>query len=330
MKAKNTPAPAGAPPVAAGTEVFVGIDVAKGRLDADLWPEAAPWFEANDPDGIQAMVARLQELSPAKIVLEATGGLQTPLVCALAAAGLAVAVINPRCGRAFAQATGRLAKSDTIDARDLAHFAQALRPPSRPLPEAEALELSALLSRRKQIVEMITAETNRLGTAPACLQSSLTQHLAYLKRALAEADEDLQTRLKASPVWKAKDEILQSAPGVGPSVSLTLLAQLPELGTLSRQAIGALVGVVPFNHDSGKHSGPRHIFGGRASVRAALYMAALVASRHNPVIRAFYARLLAAGKSKKSALVACMHKLLTILNAMLKQQRKWEFSAQET
>lgn len=310
-------------------EVFVGIDVSKGRLDVAAPAASLSVSLANTETGIQELIARLQPLAPTLIVLEATGGMEVPAASALALADLPVAVVNPRRARDFARATGQCAKTDPLDAKGLAHFAQAVRPAARPLPDAQAQELSALLARRKQLVEMLTMEQNRLHSAPACLHTGLNKHIAYLKAELTQADEDLHTHLKSSPVWQAADEVLQSVPGVGKTVSLTLLAELPELGRLNRQQIAALVGVAPFNRDSGKRRGPRIIFGGRARVRAALYMAALVATRHNPRIRAFYERLLKAGKDKKVALVACMRKLLTILNAMLKQQQKWNFSAPE-
>lgn len=310
-------------------DVFVGIDVSKAHLDVAIPAATLAFRVSNAESGIADLIARLSPLSPTLIVLEATGGLEVPAATALALAGLPVAVVNPRRARDFARATGQQAKTNPLDAKGLAHFAQAVRPTPRPLPDAQAQELSALLARRKQLVEMLTMEQNRLHSAPACLHTGLNKHIAYLKTELAQADDDLHTHLKSSPVWQAADEVLQSVPGIGKTVSLTLLAELPELGHLNRQQIAALVGVAPFNSDSGKRRGVRTIFGGRARVRAALYMAALVATRHNPRIRDFYERLLKAGKDKKVALVACMRKLLTILNAMLKQQKKWNFSASE-
>jgi transposase len=297
--------------------------VSKAFLDVSAPARNLTLRVANDESGIAELLARLQTLSPARIVLEATGGLEVAVASALSVAGLPVAVVNPRRVRAFAQASGQQAKTDRLDALTLARFAEVIRPPVRPLPAPQAQELGALLARRRQLVEMLTMERNRRHSAPVCLHARLDKHIAYLQDELAQADDDLHTHLKSSPVWQAADEVLQSVPGVGQTVAFTLLAELPELGQLTRQQIAALAGLAPFNADSGQKRGQRVIYGGRAGVRAALYMAALVAARHNPVIRAFYERLCAAGKVKKVALVACMRKLLTILNAMLKSQTKW-------
>jgi len=241
------------------------------------------------------------------------------------AAGLPVVVINPRQARDFAKATGQLAKTDAIDAAILAQFAEVVRPPVRPLPDAQTQELAALIARRRQLIEMRTAESNRLGSAAKRVRPGIAAHLRWLDTQVARVDQDLTQAIRQSPVWRARDDLLQSTPGVGPVVTTTLLAELPELGTLTGKQIAALVGVAPLNRDSGLVRGTRTVWGGRASVRAALYMSALVAVRHNPVIKAFYLRLRAAGKAPKVALIACMRKLLTILNAMLKHQTPWRY-----
>ncbi len=309
------------------TRGSVGIDVSKGTLDVQVRPTDAQWTVANDDHGIRSLVARLQTAAPAQIVIEATGGYELAVVSALAAAGLPVIVVNPRAVRDFARATGQLAKTDQLDAGILARFAEQVQPAIRPLADAEQQELDALLTRRRQLIEMLTAERNRLqqvfvarGTR---VKKSLTAHIAYLTRELGRAETDLEALVRQSPIWRERDDLLQSAPGVGPVLSFTLLAALPELGRLDRKAIAALVGVAPLNRDSGLFRGKRMVHGGRAPVRTALYMGALVATRYNPVIRAFYQRLLAAGKPKKVALTACMRKLLIILNAMVRQQAPW-------
>lgn len=304
--------------------LFVGIDVAKEHLDLAVRPTQETWQVPHDDQGIQGIVPRLQELQPTLVVLEATGGLELPLVAALGVAGLPVAVVNPRQVRDFAKATGRLAKTDRLDAQVLAHFAQAVQPQPRPLPDPQSQELAALLTRRQQLVQMLTAEKNRLGSALPPVRPSLQAHIRWLEQQLSELDRGLRDAITESPLWRVKDNLTQGVPGIGPVASLTLLADLPQLGTLSRQQISALVGVAPLNRDSGSLRGKRGIWGGRARVRATLYMAALVATRCNPVIRNFYQRLLAAGKAKKVALVACMRKLLTILNSMLKHNRPWD------
>ena len=273
---------------------------------------------SNDQAGIAALVAQMQQLNPAALVLEATGGLELPLVAALAAASLPVVVVNPRQVRDFAKATGRLAKTDSLDAAVLAHFAEAVRPPLRPLRDAETQVLSSLVARRQQVMTMLVAERNRLSSATMAVRPSIEAHIAWLKQEMDDLDQGLRQTLRQSPVWREKDDLLRSVPGIGNQISLTLLAYLPELGTLNRRQIAALVGVAPFNRDSGTLRGKRTVWGGRARVRTALYMGALVASRFNPVIRDFYQRLLSAGKPKKLALTACMRKLLIILNSMLK------------
>ena len=303
--------------------ICIGIDVSKDRLDLAWRPTGERWTAPNTEQGIRAICRRLRTPAPTLIVLEATGGLELPLTGALAAAGLPVVVVNPRQIRDFAKATGRLAKTDALDAAVLAQFAEAVRPPVRPLPDAATQALSALLLRRRQLIGMRTAEQNRLGSSPAPLRKGIRAHITWMEGRLADLDEELATTIRESPLWREKDDLLQSTPGVGPVLALTLLASLPELGTLTRQQIAALVGVAPLNRDSGRFRGSRRVWGGRAHVRAALYMGTLVATRFNPVIRAFYQRLCAAGKAKKVALTACMRKMLTMLNAMLKHQTPW-------
>jgi transposase len=299
------------------------IDVSKARLDVAVRPGGAAWQAGNDAPGIAALVERVTALAPACVVLEATGGLERGASAALAAAGLPVAVVNPRQVRDFAKATGRLAKTDALDAAVLAHFAEAVRPAVRPLPDAAAQALAELVTRRQQLVEMLTAERNRLGSLTGGRRERAQAHVAWLRQELADLEAELAEAIEASPAWRAREVLLRTAPGVGPVLARTLVAELPELGTLDRKRLAALVGVAPFNRDSGAFRGRRRVWGGRARVRAALYMGALVATRCNPLIRAFYRRLLAAGKPKKVALVACMHKLLTILNAMLRSQTAW-------
>src|SRR5258705_4946508 len=309
-------------------DVVVGIDVAKAGLDVAVRPSGEERQLANDPAGIAVVVGWLQTIRPWVIVIEATGGYEAPLVAELGIASLPVAVVNPRQVRDFARATGRLAKTDRLDAQTLAHFGQAVRPTPRPLPDEAAQALAALVERRRQVVAMRTAEENRLGaTRVALVRARIQAHLAWLEADLGEIDEDLRQRLRASPLWREQDELLQSVPGIGPIVSLTLLAELPELGQLSREQIAALVGVAPLNRDSGSLRGRRAVWGGRRAVRTALYMGTLRATRCNPAIQPFYDRLLAAGKAKKVALVACMQKLLTILNAMVRHQAHWQAQA---
>jgi transposase len=305
--------------------VTVGVDVAKASLDVAARPGGEAWQVPNDEAGIAALAARLVTLAPVLVVLEATGGLERLAAASLVAAGLPVAVVNPRQVRDFAKAVGQLAKTDALDAQLLARFAAAVRPPPRPLPDAEQQALATLLTRRRQVVAMVTAERQRLGTVRVVpVRRRIEAHLAWLEGELAALDDDLGRALRASPAWRAKEDLLRSVPGVGPVVATTLLAELPELGILDRKRIAALVGVAPVARDSGLLRGPRRVWGGRGRVRAALYMAALVATRFNPLFRAFYARLLAAGKAKKVALVACMRKLLTILNAIIRSATPWQ------
>jgi transposase len=308
----------------ATTAVFVGIDVAKAYLDVAIRPTGEHERVPNDEAGIAHLVARLQAAYPTLVVLEATGGLEVPLVAALAAVGLAVAVVNPRQVRDFAKAVGQLAKTDALDAHLLARFAEVVRPDPRPLPDADAQALSALLTRRRQVVAMLVAEQQRLPTTVPALRPRVEAHITWLRQERDELDRELRRQVRQSPAWREDDDLLQSAPGVGPVLATTLIAELPELGRLNRKQIAALVGVAPLTCESGILRGRRIIWGGRAQVRAALYMGTLVAIRHNPVIRQFYARLLAAGKSKKVALTACMHKLLLILNALLRQRTRWQ------
>jgi transposase len=270
------------------------------------------------------LVERLQALHPTLIVLEATGGLERIATAALATAGLPVVIVNPRQARDFARATGQWAKTDALEARALAHFADVIRPTPRPLPDTQTQELRALLSRRQQLIGMRTAEQNRLAGTSERLTQDIEAHIAWLNARIATLDADLETMLRASPLWRENDDLLQSVPGVGPVCARTLLLELPELGTLTRQQIAALVGVAPLNCDSGTLRGRRTIWGGRAHVRTVLYMGTLVATRFNPQIKVFYQRLLAAGKRKKVALTACMHKLVTMLNAMLKHRTSWQ------
>jgi transposase len=304
-------------------QVFVGIDVAKAQLDIALRPTGERWAVTNDETGMAALVARLQAAQPTLIVLEATGGYHRAVVAALAAAALPLVVINPRQVRDFAKATGQLAKTDVLDARAVAHFAEAVRPAPRPLPDAQTEELRALLARRRQLIAMRTAEQNRLENAPRRLRADIEAHIAWLNQRVAALDDDLDTTLRASPVWRERETLYRSVPGIGPVCARTLVLDLPELGTLSRQRIAALVGVAPFNRDSGTLRGTRTTWGGRAHVRATLYMSTLVAVRYNPVLKRFYERLRTAGKVAKVALTACMRKLLTILNAMVKHQKPW-------
>jgi transposase len=307
---------------------FVGIDVGRDHLDVAVRPGDGHERLPNDEAGIARLGERLRALRPALVVLEATGGLEAAVAAALAAAGLAVAVVNPRQVRDFAKAVGQLAKTDALDARLLARFAEVVRPTPRPLPDAEAQELAALVTRRRQVIAMLVAEQQRRPTTPSALRPRLEAHIAWLRQERDDLDRALRERIRSSPVWRADDELLRSVPGVGPVLAATLLAELPELGRLDRKRIAALVGVAPLNCESGILRGRRIVWGGRAQVRAALWMGTLVAVQHNPVVRRFYERLLAAGKPKKVALTACMHKLLTILDALLRHRTRWQAPAQ--
>lgn len=305
-------------------QVWVGIDVSKARLDVAVRPTGHRWSETNDTEGIGQLIAKLTPLHPTLIVMEATGGYEALSALCIAQAGLPVAVVNARQVRDFARAQGRLAKSDRLDCGVLADFGRAMRPEVRALPDEQAQQLQAILARRRQVVDMLVAEKNRLSQAHARVSPSISEHIAWLETELADLNDQLRTMLQQSPLWRENDKLLRSVPGVGPVLSTTLLAELPELGKLDRKKIAALVGVAPFNCDSGKQQGQRRIWGGRASVRTALYMGALSAKRFNPVIRAFYERLISAGKRPKVALVACMRKLLTMLNAMIRDRRSWQ------
>lgn len=309
---------------------FIGVDVAKAELVVGVRPSHAAWSVANDDAGLATLVTRIRALGDVLVVLEATGGYEVAAVAALAAAGVPLVVANPRQIRDFARSTGQLAKTDQIDAHMLALFAERVRPEPRPLPDEATRALDALLTRRRQVVEMLTAERNRLTHALPPIRRDLNQHIRWLARRLRDVDHDLDQMIQSSPVWRAKENLLRSTPGIGPVVSRTLLGDLPELGTLNRKQIAKLVGVAPLACDSGKHRGKRVVYGGRASVRAALYMGALVASRRNPVICAFYQRLRRAGKPPKVALTACMRKLLTMLNAMVRTQTHWRTAAATT
>jgi transposase len=305
-------------------EKFVGIDVAKAALDVCIEPLDQSLHVSHDDAGIERIVKRLQEVGPILIVMEATGGLEVRLASELASQGLPVAVINPRQARDFAKATGQLAKTDTVDARVLAAFARAIRPAVRPIKQADTRDLDELVTRRRQLIDMRVQETLRLSAAVSKAQrKSLLSHIAWLDKRIDKIDGDLARRLRASEAWREKDDLLRGIPGIGAVTSLTMLAKCPELGKLNRREIAALTGVAPLANDSGTHRGKRSIWGGRADVRAVLYMAAVSALRCNAPIKAFAERLRQAGKPAKVVIVACMRKLLTIMNAMLKNNAPW-------
>jgi len=306
-------------------EHFVGIDVAKDRLDVHVRPSQESFAVARDGEALAALVAQLRALAPALVVMEATGGYETVVASAVAAAGLPLAVVNPRQIRDFARATGKLAKTDRLDAAAIAHFAEAIRPPARPVAEPEAQALGELVARRRQVVEMMGAERNRRRQATQRrVLHAIDRHLAVLQAELSELEGDIDGAIRSSPVWHRDAELMTSVPGVGPATVRTLIAELPELGRLTRRKIAALAGLAPINWDSGTLRGRRAIAGGRAPVRTALYMATLVAAHHNPVIAPHYRKLCAAGKTRKQALVACMRKLLVTLNAMLRDRKPWQ------
>ena len=307
-------------------QTYAGIDVAKDRLDVVLRPTGEYLRLENSEQGARRLAKRLSKEGLELAVLEATGGLEQPAAAALALAGLPVAIVNPRQVRDFAKAVGRLAKTDRIDATVLAHFAEAVRPEARPLADEQARELAAIVLRRRQILAMITAEGNRARTAPKAVRRRIDSHLLWLKKELGRVNAELEQQVRKSPIWQEKDDLLRSVPGVGPTLSATLLAELPELGSLDRRSLAALVGVAPLNRDSGTMRGIRTTWGGRSGIRATLYMATLCATCHNPVIREFYGRLVAAGKPKKVAITACMRKLLAILNALVKHGTPWRYS----
>lgn len=305
-------------------EKFVGIDVSKSTLDVCIEPAVQTLHVSYDEAGIRQVTSRLKEVNPTLIVIEATGGLEVRIATELAGKGLPVAVINPRQARDFAKATGRLAKTDQVDAAVLAEFAKAIRPQARPLKDADTRALDDMVSRRRQLIDIRVQETLRLGTAASKpMQKSLNKHIVWLDKQIAELDGDLAERLHESDVWRAKDDLLRGIPGVGSVTALTMLAKCPELGTLNRREIAALTGVAPLANDSGKHRGKRFVWGGRADVRAVLYMAAVTAIRCNDPIKAFAERLKKAGKPPKVVIVACMRKLLTIMNSMLKNNTPW-------
>jgi transposase len=327
MSASSSAGSAESAPFAPGASV--GVDVAKETLEVAVGEPGPLRSFANTPADQARIVELLQPLQPRIVVVEATGKYERGLVAALATAGLPVVVVNPRQVRDFAKALGVLAKTDAIDARVLARFGADVRPEIRPLADEQTRQLQELLARRGQLIGMRTAESNRLaGVTVKPVRKSVQASLEFIERQLEKLDDELDERLQACPLWKAKEDLLKSVPGVGDQTARTLIAALPELGACSRQKIGVLVGVAPLNDDSGKHRGPRHVRGGRAAVRRVLYMAAFVGVRCNPPLRAHYQKLLAAGKKKKVALVACMHKLLTILNAMLRENKPWKFAPQ--
>jgi transposase len=305
---------------------YIGIDVSKERLDVAVLPSGLKWQFSNDEAGMGKLLVKLTKQSPTLIVMEPTGGFEAPLAGVLAAEGLPVAIVNARQIRDYARAVGKLAKTDSLDAMVIAEFAQKVEPEVRPLRDAENQGIKDLVSRRRQLMEMLTSEKNRLAIARKVIKPNIMAHIKWLTQELENLDRNLRQQIEASPIWREKDDLLRSIPGVGKVTSTTLLADLPELGTLNRREIASLAGVAPFNQDSGTMRGKRRIWGGRTAVRAALYMAALVGTRYNPVIRAFYIRLLEKGKPKKVALVACMRKLLTILNAIIRYRKAWDYA----
>lgn len=305
--------------------MFVGIDVSKDRLDVCCRPVGEAFAIARDSEGLAALIARLQGERTQLIVLEATGGFEQVVAASLAGAGLPVVVINPRQIRDFARAMGRLAKNDRIDAEVIALFAERVQPELRPLPDEQARELDELVTRRRQVIEMMVAEGNRARRLQIKrVKKRVERHLAVLQKELSEIERELDDTIRNTPIWRETEELLTSVPGVGNTTAQAIIAEMPEIGTLDRRQIAALAGVAPFNRDSGTLRGRRMIAGGRSQLRSVLYMAALTASKHNPVIAAFYRRLLAAGKAKKTALIACMRKLLTILNAIVRDRTPWQ------
>lgn len=304
------------------SERFGGVDIAKSSLDLHIEGQPVLHLAYDDP-GIQTACARFREATPTLIVMEATGGLETRLATELSALGLPVAVVNPRQVRDFAKASGRLAKTDRVDAQVLSAFARAIRPQARPLKDDEARELDALVTRRRQLIGIRVQEVLRLGTATRLQAKSLKEHIAWLDRRIGKLDVDLTARLRQSPAWRVKEDLLEGIPGVGRVTCVTMLAKCPELGQLDRREIAALVGLAPLANDSGRHRGKRFVWGGRADVRSVLYMAAIAAMRSNPLIKDFAERLKKAGKPPKVVIVACMRKLLTIMNAMVKNHTPW-------
>ena len=307
-----------------GTEIFVGIDVGKAKLDVHILGSGEEWQVRNDAEGICQLADSLEQLSPTLIAVEATGGYERLMVVQLSAGGLPITVVNPTRVRRFADGLGQLAKTDEIDARMIAQFASVTRPPVRALKSEEEEHLGELLDRRRQILTMRTAEKNRLHTSRGTIRDDIQRHIDWLESEERLLSKEIAFLVRNNPKWSQKVALLQSVPGVGAVTAATLLADLPELGTVNRQQIAALAGVAPFNKDSGRKRGRRRIFGGRSSVRRVLYMAALVSTRYNPIIKRFYENLLARGKEKKVALTACMRKLLVILNAMVRDQQPWK------
>lgn len=306
------------------SDVFVGIDVSKANLDVCVLPQEREWTVPNEDAGIKGLVKSIKALTPQRVVMEATGSFHVSVASAMAMADLPVVVINPRHGRNFAKSMGISAKTDRIDAKALARYAEAVRPEVRPLKDEQTRELEALVTRRDQLMKMIKAEKNRLSAAPEKMRPHIREHITWMSKRVRELDKELDRFIKGSPLWREKDAIVRSVPGVGLVLSSSLLAKVPLLGEMNRRSLAAFVGVAPLNCDSGKFKGQRHIWGGVASVRCVLYMATLSAINHNPVIRAFYARLIRAGKKKKVAITACMRKLLTIINSMVRDGSMWD------
>jgi transposase len=305
-------------------ETYIGIDISRDTLDIAIYNEEKTWQFINNQDGIRKVCNLLSRLDPVLVVFEATGGYEIPLYIALCEAKLSAAPVNPRQVRDFAKATGKLAKTDVLDAKVIAHFAAVLHPQPHPIPESQ--EIKEIVARRNQLVQMIVAEKNRFHSARKNIRTRIQVHIQWLEEELDSTNKELEQNIRDNPEWQKKNDLLQSMPGVGPVLSTTLLADLPELGKLNRKQIAALTGVAPLNRDSGTLRGKRTIWGGRATVRGALYMSTLVATRFNPVIRQLYQRLLSAGKLKKVAITACMRKLLIILNSMVKHNTKWSYT----
>jgi len=303
--------------------IYVGIDVAKDHLDVAYGVKDKPDHVEYTAEGLKILVERLKAIQPKLVVLEATGGLEVRLMAELCPGNIPVARVNPKRVREFAKATGRFAKTDQLDARNLSQYGEAIQPMATPLPSEQEQELVSLLSRRRQLIEMHVMEQNRLKTAGKTMQTRIEKHLTWLNEEITAIDQEISDFIQNTPSWAEKDELIQSVPGIGKVTARTLLAEMPELGTIDRKKVAALVGVAPFNRDSGRLQGKRHIYGGRSEVRSVLYMATISATRFNPVIKTFYERLLKAGKEKKVAIVACMRKLLTIINAMLRHNKPW-------
>jgi len=307
-------------------KIFIGIDISKSQLDIYVRPTGQSWKTGNNEKEIRDLVKKLKELEPTLIVLEATGGLENSLSGALTSEQMPVVVINPRQVRDFAKAIGRLAKTDAIDAEVIAHFGEAVKPKLKPLSDKETQDLKAFNTRRREIINILTAEKNRYQSAPPCLKSDIKEHIDWLQHRLADIDNSIASKIKSNPVWKEKDEIIQSMDGIGPVISHTIISGLPELGQVNNRKIAALIGVAPYNCDSGVLKGRRIIWGGRSEVRSVLYMGALRATRCNSVISEFYNRLIKAGKAPKVAIAACMRKIITILNTMIKNKTLWKFA----